>query len=190
MKRIILKSPHLLFATLLFLTAPVVARSNGQAVTDLRINPLWLDDGSLEFTRTVDGEPKRLRIDPETGDLINRDGDGLVGGRHTIANPRRSRGGGESTDVQLENRTELDLELVWLDLDGERRAYGRIAPGERRSQHTFTGHAWILVNDAQRPVLGFRATAGEGPVVIDDASLEAFEDIVATHLRRRESARS
>ena len=188
MKRIPTPSPNLLLAMIVFLTGPTLAASNQRAVTDMRIDPVWLDDGSLEFTRTVDDEPTRFRVDPKTGDVVT--GDGGVSDRHAIANPRRSRGGGESMNVRIENRTDLDLQLVWIDPAGDRRAYGSIAPGGRTSQQTFAGHAWILLDDAETPVLGFRATAGSGPVVVDDASLETFRGIVARNDERRAAARS
>jgi len=188
MKRILTSSPKILLAIIVFLTGPAMAASSQRAVTDLRIDPVWLDDGSLEFTRTVEGEPERFRVDPKTGDVIT--GDGGLSDRHVIANPRRSRGGGESMNVRIENRTDLDLQLVWIDPAGDRRAYGSIAPGRRRSQQTFAGHAWILLDDAGTPVLGFRATAGSGPVVVDDASLETFRGIVARNDERRAAARS
>ena len=162
---------------LVLVTGTSIAAANQRAVTDLRIDPAWLDDGSLEFTRTVDDQPRRFRVDPKTGDEITTDGG--ISDRHVIANPRRSRGGGESMNVRIENRTDLDLQLVWLDPAGDRRAYGSVAAGTRRSQHTFSGHAWLLLDDAEDPVLGFRATAGSGPVVVDDAALETFRDVIA-----------
>jgi dipeptidyl-peptidase-4 len=187
MKQSLFRSPNPLLAMLVLVTGTSIAAANQRAVTDLRIDPAWLDDGSLEFTRTVDDQPRRFRVDPKTGDEITTDGG--ISDRHVIANPRRSRGGGESMDVRIENRTDLDLQLVWLDPGGDRRAYGSVAAGTRRSQHTFSGHAWLLLDDAQEPVLGFRATAGSGPVVVDDAALETFRDVIARSSEPRASSR-
>ena len=177
MKPILPASPNLLLVAVLFMTGPTVGHAIDDAITNLRIDARWLDDGSLEFTRTEAGERRRLRIDAKTGELTTRDGD--ASNRHPIANPKSSRNGGESMNVRLENRTELELQLAWLDASGVRREYGRLAPGERRSQHTFAGHAWILLDDAGRQVLGFRAAPDAGPLVIDDAALETFRDLVA-----------
>jgi dipeptidyl-peptidase 4 len=53
---------------------------------------------------------------------------------------------GEETRLTFINRTEGDVELFWLNLEGERQSYGRIKAGEQRDQHTFAGHAWLVAD--------------------------------------------
>ncbi len=60
--------------------------------------------------------------------------------------PRASRRTGEETSITLKNLTSSDVELFWLDTEGERKSYGKLRPGEERSQHTFAGHVWLVVN--------------------------------------------
>ncbi len=69
--------------------------------------------------------------------------------------PRASRGTGEETTVTFVNRTSAAVELYWLDTEGKRQSYGRLRPGDERSQHTFAGHVW-LVTDAQGRPLGVK----------------------------------
>ncbi len=88
----------------------------------------------------------------------------------------------------MENRTGRDLELVWIDTSGDRRSYGSIAPEGRRSQQTFAGHAWIILDADGGPMVGFRATSGAGPVIVDEESLETFRQIVANSKSKRKSA--
>jgi len=56
-----------------------------------------------------------------------------------------SRHGGGETAIEFRNDTQTPLELVWIDAAGRRHGYGSLAPGERRRQHTFAGHAWAVM---------------------------------------------
>jgi dipeptidyl-peptidase 4 len=67
--------------------------------------------------------------------------------------PSSSSRTGEETAITFSNQTDAEVELFWLDSEGQRRSYGRLKPGETREQHTFGGHVW-LVADAAGKVLG------------------------------------
>jgi dipeptidyl-peptidase-4 len=60
--------------------------------------------------------------------------------------PKASRRTGPETEITFLNSTESEVELFWLDFEGERRSYGRLGPGGRRSQHTYAGHVWLVVD--------------------------------------------
>ncbi len=60
---------------------------------------------------------------------------------------------GEETAITFSNQTEAEVELFWLDAEGQRRSYGKLKAGETRDQHTFGGHVW-LVADASGKTLG------------------------------------
>ncbi|MFN9445269.1 MAG: prolyl oligopeptidase family serine peptidase [Pirellulaceae bacterium] len=79
----------------------------------------------------------------------------------------RSRGQGEETHLQFTNQLQVPLELFWLPADGQRVPYGRLDPGQTRQQHTFEGHAWLLVGAGGDPVACYVAQAGGGRAVID-----------------------
>ena len=88
--------------------------------------------------------------------------------RRTDRVPRASRRTGEETELVFVNRTQSDVELFWLDSEGERKGYGRVGAGTERRQHTFAGHVW-LVTDRTGTVLGvFEATEEPGRGVIED----------------------
>jgi dipeptidyl-peptidase 4 len=82
--------------------------------------------------------------------------------------PRASRRTGEETELVFVNRTQGDVDLYWLDSEGERKGYGRVGAGGERRQHTFAGHVW-LVTDRAGTVLGvFEATEEPGRALIED----------------------
>jgi len=71
--------------------------------------------------------------------------------------PRATRHTGAETSVTFINATGGEIELFWLDPEGRRRSYGKIAPGARRDQHTFAGHVWLVVDAAGAPLLRLEA---------------------------------
>ena len=80
--------------------------------------------------------------------------------------PKASTRTGPETRVTFVNRTRSDVELIWLDTAGERHSYGRIPAGETRSQHTFAGHVWLLVDDQGRPLGLLEAPEDEVDIAI------------------------
>jgi hypothetical protein len=57
----------------------------------------------------------------------------------------RSESSSEPTTVLFENHTETVCKLFWLSTTGRREPYGEIRPGEKRGQHTFATHPWVVV---------------------------------------------
>ncbi|MBL8761244.1 MAG: prolyl oligopeptidase family serine peptidase [Phycisphaerae bacterium] len=49
--------------------------------------------------------------------------------------------------------------MYWVDLEGNRHPYDRLAPGGTASQHTFAGHVWVGVGHDGRELAWFRAEA-------------------------------
>jgi len=122
----------------------------------------------------------RLEFDLERGCLLFRcgdrwlrfdlDGDAVVdapareiqaAGRPVGRGPDRSRRTGAETGIVFVNAMESDVELFWLDPDGARRSYGRLAPGQRRAQHTFAGHVWLAADEAGEGLAVFVALEQE-----------------------------
>ncbi len=60
--------------------------------------------------------------------------------------PKASTRTGPETEITFVNATESDVELFWLDFEGQRRSYGKLPPGGRRPQHTYAGHVWLAVD--------------------------------------------
>jgi dipeptidyl aminopeptidase/acylaminoacyl peptidase len=82
--------------------------------------------------------------------------------------PRRSRKTGDETTLTFVNRTHDDAELFWLDTDGSRRPYGRIRPGQERSQHTFEGHVWLVTDRLGATLATFEADASQRRALIEE----------------------
>ncbi|MFM8420067.1 MAG: DPP IV N-terminal domain-containing protein, partial [Verrucomicrobiota bacterium] len=82
--------------------------------------------------------------------------------------PRRSRRTGDETSITFVNQTRDDAEVFWLDADGERRSYGRLRPGQERSQHTYEGHAWLVTDKLGNTLAVFEADATGRRAVIEE----------------------
>ncbi len=176
--------PSLLILALIgvVLTGPVNA---DDLVSDSAINARWRDATSLHFTRNIDGTPTRFVIDATTGEIELQS----KPKNHRLSPQRvtRSSNGGPAMELVFKNLTEEDLDLFWLDTDGARRPYGRIRPGAGRSQGTYAGHAWIMVNQAGRTAVGFQATEGGGPAVADERSVAAYRSLPKKKVRSQRS---
>ncbi len=73
--------------------------------------------------------------------------------------PRASTRTGAETALTFINRTPAEVELFWLDPDGQRQSYGRLAAGGERHQHTFAGHVWLVVDHLRNELGLFQAQA-------------------------------
>jgi dipeptidyl aminopeptidase/acylaminoacyl peptidase len=59
------------------------------------------------------------------------------------------------------------VNVFWVNGDGEHIDYGHVAPGERRVQHTFVGHVWLITNPAGDRLAVFAAGAKSSLAVIE-----------------------
>ena len=87
--------------------------------------------------------------------------------------PKASTRTGPETSVTFSNRMQDAIELVWLDPDGERKSYGSVKPGEERSQHTFAGHVWMVLDREGKPLGVFPAREQESVVEITGPATNA-----------------
>ena len=74
---------------------------------------------------------------------------------------------GERHASFFDNRLDQPVMVNWVDMAGGTQSYGRVAPGERRDQHTFTGHVWEVRGDDDKALGYYVAAAGGGVAVID-----------------------
>ena len=143
--------------------------SGGEQV-DLRVAGKW-----WRYEPRTDTVVERLPTETAEESLGN--GSRLMSPKNgPTASPRT----GEETRVTFLNRTKGEIELVWLDLDGKRRSYGRMRGGVERSQHTFAGHVWLILDDQGR-ALG-TVEAGDEP-----AKVEITADAIADAKPAREA---
>jgi dipeptidyl aminopeptidase/acylaminoacyl peptidase len=83
-----------------------------------------------------------------------------------LRSPHPSQGKGGETNIQFTNKTAAPVELQWVDLEGKRKAYGTLGPGETRAQHTFAGHVWAAVSKDGKVLAAFEATEEPGLALI------------------------
>ena len=83
--------------------------------------------------------------------------------------PQRSRRSGESTEVTFVNQTSQDVELYWLDEQGDRHSYGRVRAGAERVQHSYLGHVWLITDRVGTALGVWEVNADESRAVIAEA---------------------
>jgi dipeptidyl-peptidase-4 len=64
----------------------------------------------------------------------------------------------ERTLVDFVNRTDGEVELLWLNFDAQRRSYGKLAAGQSRTLRTFLAHVWLVVDASGNPLAVYSAT--------------------------------
>ena len=79
---------------------------------------------------------------------------------------KASRRTGPETSITFVNRTKADVDVFWLDAEGERRPYGTVQAGQEREQHTFAGHVWLVTDRQGKVLAAFEATEEPGTAVI------------------------
>ena len=81
--------------------------------------------------------------------------------------PRSTRRTGEETAMTFINGTAGEVKLFWLDPDGARQSYGTLGAGERRDQHTYAGHVWLVTDTEGRKLGVFEAEEAGGEALIN-----------------------
>ncbi len=86
----------------------------------------------------------------------------------SIDRPHPSWRTGESTTLTFDNRTQGDIQLIWVSPDGARTPYATVKPGTSYGQNTYGGHVWIVVDAKDNnKVLGvYEASDDEAIAVI------------------------
>jgi dipeptidyl-peptidase 4 len=59
---------------------------------------------------------------------------------------RRTRRTGESSGLKFINQLDEDVQLYWINQEGEHTRYGGVRAGTEREQHTFEGHVWLITS--------------------------------------------
>jgi dipeptidyl aminopeptidase/acylaminoacyl peptidase len=80
--------------------------------------------------------------------------------------PHPSQTTGPATEITFVNQLPAPVNLFWVDPDGKRVAYGSLATGERRTQHTFAGHVWLVTGRTGTVLAVFEAKAKSGMATI------------------------
>ncbi len=81
---------------------------------------------------------------------------------------RPSRRTGPETELTFVNTFDFEVEVFWLDPEGNRQSYGVLRRGQEKTQHTFAGHVWLVARPGGSTLAVFEATEATGRAVIED----------------------
>lgn len=148
-----------------------------------RVVPHWLP-GEKSFWYKVETGPKSheyVLIDAESGRrtvAATLAGLGLpepepIKSSETTVELRKTAKTGESSGIKFVNKLDRDVELFWINQDGEHVAYGSIRAGAERQQHTFEGHVWLVADAAKRPLAVIEGAAEMRTLLVDGPGREA-----------------
>ncbi len=65
-----------------------------------------------------------------------------------------SKPDGNPFEVHFDNQRTTEVELFWMDVEGQPKTYGLIAPNQRKSQQTRPGAVWMLQDAADKIPIG------------------------------------
>ena len=74
----------------------------------------------------------------------------------------RSVRGMTSTNLYIRNTAHEERDLYWLNYDGFRVFYSRLAPGQQTTQQTYATHPWVVTTSTGQCVTIFIATRRDG----------------------------
>lgn len=146
-------------------------RGTNLPVEELKFNP----DGS---SLTLVGRSNTWSLDLKSGKLGVASAEAVDGAREGLRaerDPRPSVRTGPETEITFENRLDREVQVFWIDEQGSRQSYGRIPPQGRKSQHTFSGHVWLVAGAQGETLAVFEASDRPQSAVIDGTRPEARE---------------
>ena len=94
----------------------------------------------------------------------------------------RSRKDTKPVALELTNGTEYDVDVEWIDFDGNEKNYGRLSPGASLPVSTFMHHAWRMRESASKTELDLYITSA-----IDRQNYRIKNSLIRT--RERKDAR-
>ncbi len=126
-------------------------------------NTAWRD-GALRFSLEDDDRTWAWDLATQT---LQPQGDSstvAVDGHQRL---RPSSVGGVDTAITFVNRTNEPIFLWWVAADGQEHAYGTLAPGESKRQHTYSGHVWRAADAKGKTVGAYVGATEPGIAVVD-----------------------
>jgi dipeptidyl aminopeptidase/acylaminoacyl peptidase len=89
------------------------------------------------------------------------------------------------TSITFINRTKDAVDVYWIDYVGEKRHYAKIEVNGQHEQHTYTGHVWLVTDNAGKTLAVFVATEDAGDAVIEEDAIYKTAVKVKPKPRRR-----
>ena len=148
--------------------AAILAEQTGKAVeaTHLPIRSLVFsrDDNSV----TLRGSDAAWQLNLDTYELTSLDASDLEPeGLPFTRQIRPSGTNGPETSITFVNQLDISVKLFWIDAQGKQQAYGTLEPGQRKNQHTFTNHRWLVTGVDDATLAVFTAVEEGGLAIID-----------------------
>lgn len=131
----------------------------------LPIESLTYDEDNTHVRLQGSGQIWRLNLN--TYHLSQIEAQASTGGLPFSRTVRPSRRTGPETSITFVNLLQQEVALFWVDQRGQRQAYGSLAPGARRRQHTYAGHVWLVTQTGGEILAVFEAVATGGLARID-----------------------
>ncbi len=69
-----------------------------------------------------------------------------------------SRNTGGNSGITFLNHSGGEVELFWLDTQGNRKSYGKLAANAQRDMSTYAGHVWLVTGKDGKPLGQFEAS--------------------------------
>jgi hypothetical protein len=79
------------------------------------------------------------------------------------ASPESTR----DSSILFLNRRAKEVSLYWLDFRGQRQFYAEVPAGEAHAQQTYSGHVWLMTDEADQPLSVVVADDEPGKAVIE-----------------------
>ena len=147
----------LLRKSLLQLKAPA------EPTNKLDLEQLKLDESTGKLSFFLQGQAYEATIKPWELKKINKDMEVLAPIQDI---PKTSTKQGAATNLTFENKLPESIEIFWLSSVGVKVSYGKIKPGEKRSQHTFEHHIWLIQDSMGKLHSAYKAQAEKAIVRI------------------------
>lgn len=151
------------------------------AETDSDIQADRLPFSTLKFddqlrTVSLTGRGGTWELNLKSGELNKMGDDSEHAARQRFFLPvRKSVDKGGDVELTLVNQLTADVELVWIDREGQPVSYGTMKAKSTRTQHTFVGHVWLLQSPEKKPLAAFEASDVNNEIVVSEQALKAIE---------------
>jgi len=141
-----------------------------------RVKANWLPDGKAFWYRVQTGPQAHefVLINSTTGERkvapdLKSLGLPSEEGKTSLMNVelRSTKRTGESSGLKFINRIDVDVDLFWINQEGEHIRYGSIRAGTEREQHTFEGHVWLITSRTGEHLAVVEGAAQAQTLIID-----------------------
>lgn len=147
-----------------------------------RVKPNWLPGGQSFWYRVQTGAKSHefVLIDAKTGSRktaptlkeLGLPANEAAKTSTAKIELRATQRTGEESGLKFINQLNEDVDLFWINQQGEHVSYGRIRAGSEREQHTFDGHVWLITSRTGEHLAVIEAGPTIQTLIIDGKGLK------------------